>query len=134
MSAQREELKALIVDGDESILRLLEIKLTRAGFSTSTAADGEDGYLKARAFSPDLVIVGDSLGPLDSHSLMRAIADLPSDPAMIFLSEHDGEAEIERALRAGCDDYVLKPFSPRDLVHRVQVVLLRRRVALEGGP
>lgn len=120
------KLKALVVDGDENVLHLLEIKLSRAGFSVSTASDGEDGYLRARAFGADIMLIGDSLGPLDSHSLVRAVAELPSPPPMVFLSANDGPEDLEHALRAGCDDYVLKPFSPHELVHRVRVVLARR--------
>ena len=131
MTDEAEGPRALVVDGDEATLRLLELKLSRAGFQTGTASDGEDGYLKARAFGPDVIIIGDTLGPLDSHSLVRAVAELPADPAMVFLSSRDGGEEIDRALRAGCDDYVLKPFSPHELIHRVRVVLSRRRIAAE---
>jgi two-component system alkaline phosphatase synthesis response regulator PhoP len=134
VGAQEQEPKVLVVDGDESVLRLLELKLARAGFSVDTAADGEEGYLKARAFGADIIVVGDMLGPLDSHSLIRAIANLPSRPAMIFLSGADGEEDIEHALRGGCDNYVLKPFSPHELVHRVRVTLIRRRVVDEANP
>jgi two-component system response regulator ResD len=126
--------RALVVDGQESVLRLLELKLSRAGFSVGTAADGEDAYLKARAFGADIVLVADSIGPLDSHSLVCALAALPSRPAMIFLSSRGGEEDIEHALRAGCDDYVLKPFSPHELIHRMRTTLIRRRVWLEGHP
>ncbi|MBI2767692.1 MAG: response regulator transcription factor [Chloroflexi bacterium] len=126
--------RTLIVDGDESVLRLLDLKLSRAGFSVSTSRDGEDAYFKARAFGAHVVLVADSIGPLDSHSLVRAIAALPSRPAMIFLSSRGGEDDIEHALRAGCDDYVLKPFSPQELVHRIRTTLIRRRVLPEGCP
>lgn len=124
----------MIVDGDESVLRLIDIKLSHAGFSVSTASDGEEGYLRARAFGADIVIVGNSLGPLDSHSLVRAIATLPEPPPMIFLSDGESDDDIEHALRAGCSDYVLKPFSPHELVHRVRVVLMRRRLAQAANP
>lgn len=133
MAFDGEPPRALVVDGDESVLRLLELKLSRAGFSVSTAADGKDAYLTARAFGVDVVLVADSIGPLDSHSLVRALAALPSRPAMIFLSSRDGEDDVEHALRAGCDDYVLKPFSPHELIHRVRTTLIRRRVLQEGA-
>jgi len=128
MPSEREAPRALVVDGDESVLRLLDIKLSRAGFTVATASDGEDAYLKARAFGADVIVVADSIGPLDSHSLVRAITELPARPPIVFLSERDTDEDIERALRAGCDDYVLKPFSPHELVHRVRVVLKRRKL------
>lgn len=119
----------LVVDGDENVLRLLEIKLSHEGFSVRTAQEGEEGYIAARIGSPDVVVAGDALGPLDSHSLVRALSDLPVPPAIIFLSHHDGDEDVEHALMAGCSDYVLKPFSPHEMIHRVRVTLLRRRLA-----
>lgn len=134
MVTSTHEQRALIVDGDENVLRLLDRKLSHAGFAVSTAGDGEEGYYKARAFGADVVVVGDSLGPLDCHSLLRALAALPSHPALIVLSTEGGEEQIARALRAGADDYVLKPFSPNELIHRVRVTLARRRVMAEAAP
>lgn len=125
--------RVLVVDGDDNVLRLLEIKLSRAGYCVSTADDGEQGYLAARLGPADLVIAGDALGPLDSHSLVRALAGLPDPPAVVFLSACAADSDIERALHAGCDDYVLKPFSPHELVHRVGVTLARRRLR-DGRP
>jgi len=132
-AADSTQPRVLVVDGDESVLRLLEIKLSKAGFTVGTVADGEAGYVQARASGVDLVIAGDALGPIDSHSLVRELRDLPSPPAIIVLSSEASPEAIARALRAGCDDYVLKPYSPHELVHRIEVTLLRRKIAAEAS-
>lgn len=133
MSEERARRTVLVVDGDERVLRPLEIKLARAGFAVHCADDGQEGFEQARADGFEAVVVGDSLGPLDAHSLVRALAGLPGQPVVVALSAVQDEETIARLLRAGCDDYVLKPFSPQEVAHRLRVALLRRQARRETG-
>jgi DNA-binding response OmpR family regulator len=132
-AGDREAPLVLLVDGDENVLRLLSIKLPRAGFRVMTATDGEAGLKEALASEPAVVLVDGALPKLDGYRLSEALDGLPGHkrPAVVFLSAVDGPDAIEKALRSGGDDYVLKPFSPEELVHRLKVTLLRRRLATE---
>jgi two-component system response regulator ResD len=124
---------ALVVDTDESVLRLLNIKLTRAGFRVVAATDGEQALADAVARRPVLVLLDTALPRLDGYQVAGELARIMGDqrPAVVFLSRASSSEAIERALRSGCDDYVLKPFSPEELMHRCRVTLLRRQIAGE---
>jgi DNA-binding response OmpR family regulator len=123
----------LVVDPDEGVLRLLSIKLTRAGFSVVTACDGRQALALALARVPALVVTEKDLPSLDGFGLARALGRAPGQrrPALVFLATLDGEEDLHRAFRSGCDDFITKPFSPGELVHRLKVTLLRHRLTSE---
>jgi two-component system response regulator ResD len=137
-STAKAEPLVLAVDTDESVLRLLRVKLTRAGFRVMTAMDGQQALTEALAGEPDLVLLEGMLPGLDGYRVTGELARAmgAKRPAIVFLSSVDSQAGVERALRSGCDDYVVKPFSPEELIHRLRLTLLRRQLAAEshGAP
>jgi DNA-binding response OmpR family regulator len=121
----------LIVDDEPKILRLVADYLEAAGFGVETARTGEEGLMRVRTGSPDLVVLDLGLPALDGLDVTRAIrraGDLP----IIILTARDDETDRIVGLELGADDYVTKPFSPRELVARVRAVLRRHAGAGES--
>ena len=115
----------LIVDDEPKILRLVHDFLAAAGFRTSSARSGDEALMRVRTEAPDLVILDLGLPGLDGLDVTRAIrrsGDLP----IIMLTARDDESDKLVGLELGADDYVTKPFSPRELVARVRAVLRRQ--------
>ena len=118
----------LVVDDEPKIARLLRDYLERAGFGVSVAHDGREALMRARTERPDLVILDLGLPALDGLDVTRQLrrdGDLP----ILMLTARDDEADRVAGLELGADDYVTKPFSPREVVARVRAILRRR-----GGP
>src|SRR5688572_269792 len=115
----------LIVDDEPKIVRLVHDFLAAAGFGVSTAGTGDEALMRVRTEPPDLVILDLGLPGLDGLDVTRSIrraGDLP----IIMLTARDDETDKLIGLELGADDYVTKPFSPRELVARVRAVLRRR--------
>ncbi|HEX5395841.1 MAG TPA: response regulator transcription factor [Candidatus Limnocylindria bacterium] len=120
----------LIVDDEPKIVRLVADYLEAAGFGVSTAGDGDEALMRARTERPDLVILDLGLPGLDGLDVTRSIrrnGDLP----IIMLTARDDETDKLIGLELGADDYVTKPFSPRELVARVRAVLRRHAGSAE---
>ena len=114
----------LIVDDDPHIRELLAFALAKAGMATLDAGDGEEGLAKATSHRPDLVILDINLPRMDGLEVCRrfkAVGDVP----VLFLSSRDDEIDRVLGLELGADDYVVKPFSPREVVARVGAILKR---------
>ena len=125
----------LIVDDDPHIRQLLVFALQKAGLDTIEAADGEAGLALAGTHAPSLVILDINMPRMDGLEVcrrLRAEGDLP----ILFLSSRDDEIDRVLGIELGADDYVVKPFSPREVVARVMAILRRtaaRPPALEDG-
>jgi DNA-binding response OmpR family regulator len=118
----------LVVDDEPKIVRLVADYLTDAGFAVATARSGDEALMRARTESPDLVVLDLGLPGLDGLDVTRALrrsGDLP----IIMLTARDDETDRIIGLELGADDYVTKPFSPRELVARVRAVLRRHSTA-----
>jgi DNA-binding response OmpR family regulator len=115
----------LVVDDEPRITRLVRDYLERAGFAVSVARDGAEALLRARTERPDLVVLDLGLPRLDGLDVTRALRRDSGTP-IIMLTARDDEADRIVGLELGADDYVTKPFSPRELVARVRAVLRRR--------
>src|ERR1700694_3506036 len=116
----------LVVDDEPTIGEVLARYLQRAGFDTRLAADGPQAVAMSFQRAPDLVILDIMLPGFDGLEVMRRLQELPSPrPAVILLTAKGEESERIVGLRRGADDYVVKPFSPNELVARVQAVLRR---------
>jgi two-component system phosphate regulon response regulator PhoB len=118
----------VVIDPDESVLRLMSIKLRRAGFRVAVATEVEQGLQATSHEAPALVILDGTLPGTGARKVVEQAADRWGNrrPAFVCLSPLHDPRDVEEALRSGCDDYVTKPFSPAELVHRVRVTLLRR--------
>ena len=117
-------MKILVVDDDPRLRELVSIALDRAGFSVITASDGQQALMHAAREAPDLIILDIGLPELDGLEVCRRIRARSAVP-ILFLTARSDEVDRILGLELGADDYVTKPFSPRELVARVRAILKR---------
>ena len=117
--------RILIVDDEPKIVRLVRDYLEHAGFAVTVARDGREALMRARTDPPDLVVLDLGLPELDGLDVTRSLRRDSSVP-IIMLTARDDETDTVLGLELGADDYVTKPFSPRELVARVRAVLRRQ--------
>jgi two-component system phosphate regulon response regulator PhoB len=124
----------LLVEDDRPLVELLSYHFERAGFAVASTADGEDALIMAREDPPDFVILDWMVEGVSGIEVCRRLRRLPetANVPIIMLTARGEEADRIRGLETGADDYVTKPFSPRELVARVLAVLRRVRPALAG--
>lgn len=122
----------LVVDDDGALRELILWKLTKGGYETQSAADGEAGLAAAisavdAGHAPDLILVDWMMPKMTGIELCQALRDNPLTSAIpiILLTANRQDAEVERGFEVGVDDYILKPFNPRELLGRVRAVLAR---------
>jgi two-component system alkaline phosphatase synthesis response regulator PhoP len=123
--------RVLVVDDDVKTVELVKLYLKRDGFETLTAYDGVEGLNLARKGSPDLIVLDLMLPDLDGFEVCRTLRH-ESDVPIIMLTARTTDGDKLTGLDLGADDYVTKPFSPKELVARVRAVL--RRLPGERGP
>ena len=114
----------LIVDDDRDLVDVLTYILRREGYEVIAAYDGVQGWERFRAETPELVVLDANMPGLDGMEVCRRIREVSTTP-VIMLTARTDEADIVNALGLGADDYITKPFSPRQLVARVKAVLRR---------
>jgi DNA-binding response OmpR family regulator len=119
------ERTVLVVDDDAVILRLLEVNFQMEGFDVLTAVDGEEGFDKAKASHPDVVVSDVMMPKLSGLELVERLKgdDTTRDIPVILLSAKAQVDDIRSGLDVGADDYVTKPFEPLELVDRVNKLL-----------
>jgi DNA-binding response OmpR family regulator len=118
------ERRILIVDDEEKIAKMVASYLESSGFRTITAMDGLSGLRKFREFLPDLVVLDVNMPAMDGLEVAREIRKTSAVP-IVFLSARTEETDRVVGLEIGADDYVPKPFSPRELVARIRAILRR---------
>ncbi len=116
--------RILVVDDEPQIVDLLRSYLTRDGFDVDEAADGKAALAAFLRLRPDLVILDLMLPQLDGREVCRRIRETAQTP-IIMLTARDEETDKLLGLELGADDYITKPFSPREVVARVRAVLRR---------
>lgn len=121
-----EQLRVLVVDDEEPLARVIASYLEREGFTTQLAHDGPGAVAAAEAAEPDLVVLDVMLPGFDGVEVCRRIRRF-SDCYIIMLTARTDETDKVVGLSVGADDYVVKPFSPRELVARVRALLRRPR-------
>ena len=114
----------LVVDDDPHIREVVCFALKKDGFATVEAGDGEQALARFRELRPDLVVLDIVMPELDGAEVCRALRRISTVP-IVFLSSRDDEVDRILGLELGGDDYVTKPFSPRELVARVRAILRR---------
>ena len=112
----------LVIDDEPKIIRLARDYLERSGFRVVGAGDGQTALALARDEKPDLVVLDLNLPGMDGLDVCRALRRM-SDVPIIMLTARVEEADRLIGLELGADDYITKPFSPRELVARVRVIL-----------
>ena len=116
--------KILVVDDEASIRRILETRLKMAGYNVVTAEDGEEAVELFNKTNPDIVILDVMMPKMDGYGVTREIRRV-SDVPIIILTALGDVSERITGLELGADDYVIKPFSPKELEARVKAVLRR---------
>ena len=127
--------KILIIDDEPSIVNLVQAYLKPEGYQVYTAADGNAGLKAARAFKPDIIVLDVMLPGMDGIELLSRLRR-ESQVYVIMLTARTEETDKIVGLSVGADDYVTKPFSPRELVARIKAALRRMQTGStpnEGG-
>ncbi|MBA3676908.1 MAG: phosphate regulon transcriptional regulator PhoB [Sphingosinicella sp.] len=124
--------RILLVEDDRALSELLVYNLEREDFEVQATSDGEDAMLLAQEKAPDLVLLDWMIEGISGIEVCRRLRRLPAtaNVPIIMLTARGEEADRIRGLETGADDYITKPFSPRELVARVSAVLRRVRPAL----
>jgi Response regulators consisting of a CheY-like receiver domain and a winged-helix DNA-binding domain len=114
----------LVVDDDEKIVKALAAYLINDGYEVQTAFDGPTALMKAREIKPDIILLDIMLPGIDGLSVCREIRKNSQVP-IIMLTARDAETDKIIGLEIGADDYVVKPFSPREVMARIRAILRR---------
>lgn len=117
--------RLLVVDDEESILTLITYNLKQAGFTIDTASDGKEALQKAKSESYDLIVLDLMIPEMDGLEVCRQIRQEKYHMPILMLTAKDDEFDKVLGLELGADDYMTKPFSPRELVARVKAILRR---------
>lgn len=121
----------LVVDDEERMVRFVRLNLEHDGFKVSEAYRGMEAIDKVRTLLPDLIILDVMLPDIDGFEVLRIIRETSSIPVIMLTAKGEEEDRV-RGLELGADDYITKPFSPRELVSRVRAVLRRVEMATPG--
>ena len=119
-------IRVLAVDDEADVLRLIQVKLQKAGFEVLTARDGEEGVQVALAEHPDVVLMDVMMPRMDGFTAAGKIKEqMQPAPLILMLTAKGQESDVIRGLAGGADDYVVKPFAPRELIARINVALIK---------
>jgi DNA-binding response OmpR family regulator len=119
-------IKILAVDDEDDVRRLIQIKLKKEGVNVLTAANGLEGFEMARDEHPDVVLLDVMMPKMDGYTAAAKIkAEVSPAPIIIMLTARGSEADVMEGLTGGADDYIVKPFAPRELIARVNVALIK---------
>ncbi len=125
----------LVVDDEPTIVEVVARYMERAGYETRSAQDGPEALRLARLYRPDLVVLDVMLPGIDGIEVMKRLREGDGRPtAVILLTARGEESDRLVGLRDGADDYVVKPFSPAELVARVDAVLRRVSPPVDADP
>ena len=120
--------KVLVIEDEDLIREVIVLNLSRAGFSTYEAANGEDGIDRFNSLQPDVVLLDINLPGIDGFDVCTRIREKSPNTGIMMLTARSQEADRIGGLKSGADDYVTKPFSTAELIARVEA--LARRVAV----
>lgn len=123
--------RILVVDDEERMVRFIRLNLEHDGFQVSEAFTGSQAIERLRDDLPELILLDVMLPDIDGFEVLRMIREISEVPVIMLTAKGEEEDRV-RGLELGADDYVTKPFSPRELVSRVKAVL-RRTESLRSG-
>jgi len=121
--ADLDRRRILVVDDEERMVRFIRMNLEHDGFQVGEAFNGKQSIQKIRDFTPDLILLDVMMPDIDGFDVLETIRDFSNVP-VIMLTAKGEEDDRVRGLEHGADDYITKPFSPRELVSRIKAVLL----------
>jgi DNA-binding response OmpR family regulator len=128
MPEEFERRRILVVDDEERMVRFIRLNLEHDGFQVSEAFNGKEAIQKMRDLTPDLILLDVMMPDLNGFEVLETIREISNVP-VIMLTAKGEEDDRVRGLELGADDYVTKPFSPRELVSRAKAVLRRTESA-----
>lgn len=117
--------RVLVVDDEEAIVKLVAFNLQKEGFRTLAAGDGREAWEIIQQEKPDLIVLDVMLPEMDGFTLCRMLRQEKIATPILMLTARDEEIDKVLGLELGADDYLTKPFSPRELVARVKAILRR---------
>lgn len=117
--------KVLVVDDEQSIVTLLQYNLQQSGFEVVTAYDGEEGLEKIFSEKPDIVVLDLMLPKMDGVEVCKSVRNEKNQVPILMLTAKDDEFDKVLGLELGADDYMTKPFSPREVIARIKAILRR---------
>ncbi|TDL77454.1 response regulator transcription factor [Rhodococcus qingshengii] len=120
--------KVLVVDDEQSIVTLLQYNLEQAGFEVITAMDGLAGKKLAESMAPDIIVLDLMLPKMDGIEVCKDLRQQKIMIPILMLTAKDDEFDKILGLELGADDYMIKPFSPREVVARVKAILRRVQI------
>ncbi|WHY84965.1 response regulator transcription factor [Neobacillus novalis] len=124
--------KVLVVDDEQSIVTLLQYNFEQAGYDVITAMDGQAGKKLAETESPDMIVLDLMLPNLDGMEVCKQLRQKGIMTPILMLTAKDDEFDKILGLELGADDYMVKPFSPREVIARVKAILRRTQVQPEA--
>ncbi|MBN1303779.1 MAG: response regulator transcription factor [Anaerolineales bacterium] len=131
MAEDFERRRILVVDDEERMVRFIRLNLEHDGFQVTEAFNGKQALERIRDTTPDLVLLDVMMPDVDGFEVLKMIREINNVP-VIMLTAKGEEDDRVRGLELGADDYITKPFSPREMVSRVKAVL-RRTEGVSGG-
>jgi len=131
MKNEFDRRKILIVDDEERMVRFIRLNLEHDGFLVSEAFNGKEALQQLREESPDLILLDVMMPGLDGFEVLQMIREASKVPVLMLTAKGEEDDRV-RGLELGADDYITKPFSPREMVSRVKAVL-RRTEASSGS-
>jgi DNA-binding response OmpR family regulator len=123
--------RILVIEDDATLLKLLASDLELEGYTVTTAKDGLEGYDRAKAIKPDLIILDVMMPKMNGYDVCRALRKEGSDAPIIMLTSRVQEAEKVVGFDQGADDYVTKPYGSMELMARVKALLRRHKRVLD---
>ncbi|MCQ6273434.1 response regulator transcription factor [Bacillus sp. V3B] len=127
------EKKVLVVDDEKSILTLLQYNLQQAGYEVITGMDGEEAKNMALLENPDLIVLDLMLPKMDGLEVCKQLRQQKNFIPILMLTAKDDEFDKVLGLELGADDYMTKPFSPREVVARVKAILRRTQIQKDSS-
>lgn len=124
--------KVLVVDDEQSIVTLLQYNLEQAGFECLIAMDGEEGKKIAETEAPDIIVLDLMLPKMDGIEVCKQLRQQKIMTPILMLTAKDDEFDKILGLELGADDYMIKPFSPREVIARVKAILRRIQLQTEN--
>jgi two-component system, OmpR family, response regulator len=129
VSGVSADVRVLVADDDRDIRDLVVFKLTQAGYAVQAVGDGAAALAAIQDDPPDLAILDVMMPGLSGVDVLRKIRQSPeiASLSVVLLTAKSADSDVDAGLATGADDYVIKPFSPREMLHRVNVVLARAK-------